>query len=101
MSQEDINAYYAGSLVQVQATLKSGSTLTDSTSVRLLYRNPGGTVTTKTSTDLTNSSTGVYTFDIAVGSTSIGTWVYWFESTGAVTASYGHQFRVMSALVTT
>jgi hypothetical protein len=94
-----MDAYCLGSYIKLQATLKSSGVLTDSTTVRLLYKNPTGTVTVKTTTDLVNVSTGVYQYYLA--GNSVGTWRYGFDSTGAIIAAYESAFRVYAREVTT
>lgn len=94
-----MNQYYTGNNIKLEATLKVGGTLTDSTTVRLLYKNPSGTVTAKESTDLTNSSTGVYSYNLYVN--AAGIWTYLFESTGTVKARYQQVFIVKGVDVAT
>ncbi len=91
------NSYDAGDSVRVFATFKStGGTVADPTVVRLRYRKPGSTTTVLTystsSASITRSSTGAYHADLTVD--TAGQWIYQWDSSGAVRASFEKTFRV-------
>lgn len=91
------NTYDVNESVRVFATFKStGGTVADPTVVRLKYRKPGSTTTTLTystgSATITRTSTGAYYTDLTVD--TAGQWIYQWDSSGEVRASFEKTFRV-------
>ncbi len=80
------NRYVEGSQVTVTGTFTVDGTLTDPTTLNVLYRSPNGVTTTiaGTAAAVTNPSTGVYKTDIAANVP--GAWTYQFNSAGTVVA---------------
>jgi len=77
---------YVGDTVRMQATFKNvDGTLTNPTTTTLKYRIDGGTATTIAEGSLTNSSTGIWHYDLAIA--TAGTYEYSFEGTGTVDKS--------------
>lgn len=58
---------------------------TNPTVVTLRIKKPTGTVTVVNQASLTNTSAGVWTYDVAID--TAGIWWYRFEGTGAVAAA--------------
>jgi hypothetical protein len=85
--------YDIGEPVTISALYRNtAGVITNPTTVTLRYRNPAGTVTVKQQADLTNPSTGLWTYNITPDQS--GVWWYRFEGTGAAAAIEEHFFYV-------
>lgn len=95
------NTYDRDESVRVFATFKStAGVVADPTTVRLRYRKPGSTATVLTystaSGDITRSSTGQFYSDLTAD--TAGQWIYQWDSSGVIQASYEKSFRVRAGL---
>ena len=88
------NPYNFGTAVTLEGTFSVSSTNTDPTSVTLEITDPSGNTTTYTTTDLTNSAVGVYSYSFTPD--EAGLWKYRFIGTGAVIAANSFKFHVAS-----
>lgn len=90
------NNYYPGSLVRLSASFTSGGVAADPTTVALKYRNPVGTILSKSYAlaEVVKDSTGHYHYDLSV--TTHGVWAYRWESTGAAQAASEADFTVLA-----
>lgn len=88
------NAYNYGTAVTVSGTFSVSSTNTAPTAVSLEITDPSGNVDTYTTSDLTNSATGVYSYSFTPD--EAGRWKYRFAGTGAVIAANSFKFHIVS-----
>lgn len=82
------NQYENGDQVRLTVTFaNSAGTNTDPTAIVFKYRNPAGTISTKTYAlgEVTKSATGVYYIDLSL--TSDGEWHYRAYGTGNLVAA--------------
>ena len=91
------NTYLSGSSVRMYTKTgfkDSAGTLTDPTTVSLIYRAPDGTETTITYAGggVTKDSTGVYHADVTCS--VVGDWYYRFVGTGAAVAVDEEHFTI-------
>lgn len=84
-----MNTYDVGDVVKLTCSFSVDEQETDPTTVTLTVKRPSGIVTSYTfaAGDITKSSTGVYTMDIAI--TEPGLW--WYEWLGTGTAASAEQ----------
>lgn len=94
MPYNPYNSYNIGTAVMMTGTFSVSSTNTDPTEVTLEITHPGGTVDTYSTTDLTNSGTGVYSKTITPD--EAGYWKYRFAGTGTVIAANSFKFYMIS-----
>lgn len=90
-------SYYAGDELKVTVTFKDASgTAADPTDATVSYQDVAGTTTktTKTLTDLTKDSTGVYHLTIDTTDFADGAWVVQAVGTGAVAAVDDAEFVI-------
>lgn len=88
------NSYTFGTSVTLSGTFSVSSTNTDPTAVTLEITDPSGNTATYSTTDLTNSAVGVYSY--AFLPDEVGKWRYRFAGTGAVIAANSFKFVVTS-----
>lgn len=91
----------ANELATLTNTFSVGSTPTDPTTVSLTITDPAGTATTYTyaAAQITRTSAGVYTKDIAC--TLAGTWLYLWVGTGTASDAQAGTWTVLSATLGT
>jgi hypothetical protein len=89
------NSYLLGNAVTIQSAFSVSSTNTDPTTVTLELTDPSGNTDTFSTTDLTHSATGTYTYEVTPD--EAGYWKYRFVGTGAVVAANSFKFVVVSA----
>lgn len=80
-------------VVTVTGTFRNtAGTLANPTTTSLRIKKPDGTVTVVNQASLTNSSAGIWTYDITID--AAGIWRYRFDGTGAVAAAEEDFFYV-------
>jgi hypothetical protein len=79
-----MQSYTPGQPARLQVTHTVNGVLTASTNLTLKVKAPDNTITTKTLTDFTNPSTGVYFFDFPTTGAIPGMYAYSFVSTSGV-----------------
>lgn len=86
-----ISAAPKGQMFRVQTTITTNSTAVTPTTISLYVMNPAGTTTTYSSSQLTNSSTGVYYYDYTIALE--GMHYYKWVTTGTGAGANSGQFR--------
>lgn len=94
-----MNTFAAGQRVRLSvAFANAAGTAADPAEVTLKYRDPRGTIVTKTygAAEVTKDSTGNYHFDVDVSIP--GRWFYRYEGTGALVAADETAFSVENSV---
>lgn len=96
-----MNCYPIGNLIQMQGVFRDASNnLYDPPVVKVSYRAPDGTLTTKvygTDAEVTKDSTGTYTLQI--NANQVGTWYHrWFCDHATIKAASESKFYIKNAV---
>lgn len=93
------DAVYKGQVVTIQTTITVSGTNTTPTGITFRMLDPSGNSTSYSSSQLTNSTSGVYSVDV-IGDEE-GIFYYNFTSTGTAQAAYTGQFTVINTVFDT
>jgi uncharacterized protein YfaS (alpha-2-macroglobulin family) len=94
ITRHPYNSYSFGTQIMLTGTFSVSSTNTDPTAVTLEITDPSGNTETKSTTDLTNSAVGVYSYSFTPD--EAGLWRYRYAGSGAVIAANIFKFYVES-----